>query len=94
MDAREEHLLTVHARECKWRLGSGPLERNACLLYIHYCGYSNNPIHIYYNVISKNLFFHLLESEDEMRARLDEKISCSLFNGNHLSSWRSEPLGG
>ena len=37
MDAREECLLTVHVRECEWTLGGGPLERNVCPLYIHYC---------------------------------------------------------
>ena len=27
MDAREECLLTVHARKCEWTIGDGPLER-------------------------------------------------------------------
>ena len=71
MDAREECLLTVHARECEWALGGGPLERNVCRLYIHYCESSNSQ---YIEGPHQKLFFHLQESEDRRRARLDEQI--------------------
>ena len=74
MDAREERLLTVHARECEWVLGGVPLERNVCRLYIHYCESSNSQY--IFNTMSfqegphQKLFFHLQESEDRRRARL------------------------
>ena len=34
MDAREERLPTVHARECEWMLGGGLLETFANCTYI------------------------------------------------------------
>ena len=74
MDATEECLLTVHAREWEWALGSGPLERNVCRLYIHYCESSNSQ-YIFATTYGpyQKLFFHLQKSEDQRRARLDDK---------------------
>ena len=75
MDAREERLLTVHARECEWTLGGGPLKTNDCTYSIVGILKANTYL---LNVIQEGphqkLFFHLQESEDVRRARMDEKI--------------------
>ena len=60
------------------RLGGGPLERNVYWLYIHYCGYYKSQYIItttsFQEGPHQKMFFHLQESEDERRARVDEKI--------------------
>ena len=81
MDAREEHLLTVHARERERTLGGGPLAWNVCDCTYIIVGIKSQYIFTstsFQEGPHQKLFIYLLQNEDEGRARVHDILKTSL----------------